>query len=80
METIGIVVIVMAAVASLTKIIDVVTTILRVNVHTEINPIGQLGDEGPAVAVGNLCQVDLQDGDAVDSLQGITGAGDRNNG
>ena len=41
METIGIVVIVMAAVASLTKLIDVVTTILRVNVHTEINPIGR---------------------------------------
>ena len=41
METIEIVVIVMAAVASLTKIIDVVTTILRVNVLTEINPIGR---------------------------------------
>ena len=41
METIGIVVIVMAAVASLTKLIDVVSTILRVNVHTEINPIGR---------------------------------------
>ncbi len=42
METIGIVVIVMAAIASLTKIIDVVTTILRVDVHTEINPIGRV--------------------------------------
>ena len=42
MEAIGIVVIVMAAVASLTKLIDVVSTILRVNVHTEINPIGVL--------------------------------------
>ena len=42
METIGIVVIVMAAIASLTKVIDVVTTILRVDVHTEINPIGRV--------------------------------------
>lgn len=41
MEAIGIVVIVMAAVASLTKLIDVVSTILRVNVHTEINSIGR---------------------------------------
>lgn len=42
METIGIVVIVMAVIASLTKVIDVVTTILRVDVHTEINPIGRV--------------------------------------
>lgn len=41
METIGIVVIMMAEVASLTKLIDVVTTIRGVNVHTEINPIGR---------------------------------------
>ena len=40
METIDIVVIVMAALASLTKLIDVISTILRVNVYTECNPIG----------------------------------------
>ena len=40
METIDIVVIVMAALASLSKLIDVISTILRVNVNTECNPIG----------------------------------------
>ena len=42
MQAIDIAVIVMAALASLTKLIDVFSTILRVNVHTERNPIGRV--------------------------------------
>ena len=41
METIDIVVIVAAALASLTKLIDVFSTIARVSVYTEMNPLGR---------------------------------------
>lgn len=41
MDTVDIFVIICAALAALTKIIDVVTTIKYVGVHAEVNPIGR---------------------------------------